>query len=67
MPGPHPRAPYLIGLARNSRIYISDMFPGAEADADTIRWEGTLDLDALNKLFFQLYIIGRKEKEVLGL
>lgn len=67
MPGPHSRAPYLIGLARNSRIYISDIFPGAEAGADTTLWEGTLALDALNKMFFQLYIIGRKEKEVLGL
>lgn len=66
----HTRTFCLVGLVCNLRIYISNLFPGVATGAVgavTTPWEGTLGLCALNKLFFQLYVIIRKEKEALGL
>lgn len=61
----HTRAFDLVSLVWNLRIYISNFFPVVAAHAFgavATPWEGTLDLVALNKLFSQLHIIGRKEK-----
>lgn len=66
----HVRTFCFLGLICNLRVYISNSFPGVAEDAvgaGTTPEEGSLGLRALNKLFFECYIIGRKEKEVVRL